>query len=288
MKSYARGPDCVLIEKTIDQVFRGTVARDPGHEALLSRHQAILAQLRRTVRRGVPHGRRPVGARHPAGRPRRDVGLFLRGVGVPPTGHGPYRGGAGQRQPQLPRGRPALHPRAVTHEGDLPPRKGQPRGLPGRPRPGSGWRGVAARARGASGNECVGRHDRRRRTARAARTGPERCRQHSIHFRDHGKPQGGDAHSPEPAEQRLPRRKLDALERGGPPVPRRADVSLLRVRDGFAGVHGFRRDPGDALGGVQSGGRHRGRSTGSAARRSTECRRCSSRSWNIQSFPSTT
>ena len=41
MKSYVRGPDCVLIEKTIDQVFRGTVARDPGHEALLSRHQDL-------------------------------------------------------------------------------------------------------------------------------------------------------------------------------------------------------------------------------------------------------
>ena len=41
MKSYVRGPNGVLIEKTVDQVFRDTVARDPDHEALVSRHQAL-------------------------------------------------------------------------------------------------------------------------------------------------------------------------------------------------------------------------------------------------------
>jgi fatty-acyl-CoA synthase len=41
MKSYVRGPSLALIEKTIDEVFRETVARGPGQEALVSRHQGI-------------------------------------------------------------------------------------------------------------------------------------------------------------------------------------------------------------------------------------------------------
>ena len=41
MKSYARGPNLPLIEKTIDEVFRETLSRDPAHEALVSRHQDI-------------------------------------------------------------------------------------------------------------------------------------------------------------------------------------------------------------------------------------------------------
>ena len=41
MKSYARGPNVTLIEKTVDQVFSETVARDPDHEALVSRHQNL-------------------------------------------------------------------------------------------------------------------------------------------------------------------------------------------------------------------------------------------------------
>jgi fatty-acyl-CoA synthase len=41
MKSYVRGPHVELIEKTVDQVFQETVARDPDHEALVSRHQNL-------------------------------------------------------------------------------------------------------------------------------------------------------------------------------------------------------------------------------------------------------
>jgi len=41
MKSYVRGPDLPLIEKTIDEVFRETVSRDPAREALVSRHQNV-------------------------------------------------------------------------------------------------------------------------------------------------------------------------------------------------------------------------------------------------------
>ncbi len=39
MLSYARGPEMPLLEKTIDQALRDTVARFPGHEALVVRHQ---------------------------------------------------------------------------------------------------------------------------------------------------------------------------------------------------------------------------------------------------------
>jgi fatty-acyl-CoA synthase len=54
MKSYVRGPSLPLIEKTVDEVFRETVAREPGREALISRHQGIRltwAQLEEQVSR---------------------------------------------------------------------------------------------------------------------------------------------------------------------------------------------------------------------------------------------
>ena len=41
MKSYARGPDIPLIEKTVYEVFEDTVKRYPDREALVSRHQQI-------------------------------------------------------------------------------------------------------------------------------------------------------------------------------------------------------------------------------------------------------
>jgi fatty-acyl-CoA synthase len=41
MLSYARGPDVPLIEKTIPQVLRETAARQPGHPALVVRHQNV-------------------------------------------------------------------------------------------------------------------------------------------------------------------------------------------------------------------------------------------------------
>jgi len=39
MLSYARGPDASLLEKTVDEAFRETVARVPQCDALISRHQ---------------------------------------------------------------------------------------------------------------------------------------------------------------------------------------------------------------------------------------------------------
>src|SRR5437764_4468239 len=41
MLSYARGPEFPLIEKTIDQAFRESVARFPDRLAVISRHQNI-------------------------------------------------------------------------------------------------------------------------------------------------------------------------------------------------------------------------------------------------------
>src|ERR1700682_3661806 len=37
--SYSKGPDTPLIDQSIDQVFRQTAARVPGHDALVVRHQ---------------------------------------------------------------------------------------------------------------------------------------------------------------------------------------------------------------------------------------------------------
>ncbi len=39
MLSYSKGPDTPLIDRTIDQIFRQTACRVPGHEALVVRHQ---------------------------------------------------------------------------------------------------------------------------------------------------------------------------------------------------------------------------------------------------------
>ena len=41
MKSYARGPNVPLIERTVYEVFEDTVKRYPDREALVSRHQQI-------------------------------------------------------------------------------------------------------------------------------------------------------------------------------------------------------------------------------------------------------
>jgi len=52
MLSYARGPLAPLLEKTVDEVFRQTVARVPRSDALISRHQQIrytYAELDRQV-----------------------------------------------------------------------------------------------------------------------------------------------------------------------------------------------------------------------------------------------
>ncbi|MDP8982460.1 MAG: AMP-binding protein [Acidobacteriota bacterium] len=57
MLSYSKGPDTPLIDRTIDQVFRQTTARVPGHEALVVRHQKqrltfeqLDAEVERTAR----------------------------------------------------------------------------------------------------------------------------------------------------------------------------------------------------------------------------------------------
>ena len=54
MLSYSKGPDAPLIEETIAEVFRRTVARVPDREALVVRHQNIrwtFAELAREVER---------------------------------------------------------------------------------------------------------------------------------------------------------------------------------------------------------------------------------------------
>ena len=57
MKSYARGPELPLLEKTIGQMLAGAVARNPSGDALVSRHQGLRltytelqAQAERTAR----------------------------------------------------------------------------------------------------------------------------------------------------------------------------------------------------------------------------------------------
>lgn len=52
MKSYARGPELPLIEKTIGQILEDTAARNPSGCALISRHQQVrlsYAELQRAV-----------------------------------------------------------------------------------------------------------------------------------------------------------------------------------------------------------------------------------------------
>ncbi len=51
MKSYARGPDVPLIEKTVYEVFEDTVKRHPDREALVSRHQQIRFSYRELEQR---------------------------------------------------------------------------------------------------------------------------------------------------------------------------------------------------------------------------------------------
>ena len=51
MKSYARGPDVPLIEKTVYEVFEETVKRHPDREALVSRHQQIRFSYRELEQR---------------------------------------------------------------------------------------------------------------------------------------------------------------------------------------------------------------------------------------------
>ena len=51
MKSYARGPDVPLIEKTVYEVFKDTVKRYPDRAALISRHQRIRFSYRELEQR---------------------------------------------------------------------------------------------------------------------------------------------------------------------------------------------------------------------------------------------
>ena len=171
-----------------------------------------------------------------------------------------HRADAGTRRR---RGRAALDARAVPglrHVVYL-----GTEGAPG----GTAWTGLRARGERASATLICAT----RRSAAAVR----RSRQHPVHVRDNRIAQGRDAVAPQHPEQRIFRRRGASLHRRRPHLCAGALLSLLRLRDGQS------RRPHARISGGHSGrivrcrsdaARHRQRT---AARRSTACRRCSSR-----------
>src|SRR3954465_7157058 len=131
--------------------------------------------------------------------------------------------------------------RAMVEEvrGDCPdlrtvgfPAGPAPRGLPRRPRVGA-----------ADGRRAGGRPRPARRAGRPAE--PRRPDQHPVHVRDDRLPQGRLAHPPQPAEQRLLRRRGLRVHRGRPGLHPGALLPLLRHGHGQPRLHLARRHDGD-------------------------------------------
>ena len=67
MLSFIRGPDVPLLEKTIDQAFKETAGRLPGHPAVISRHQNVRLTYRQLDEQAesVARGMHGIGLRRP-------------------------------------------------------------------------------------------------------------------------------------------------------------------------------------------------------------------------------
>ena len=134
-----------------------------------------------------------------------------------------------------------------------------------------------------------GGRPRVRRGARRAqrRDRPGRRDQHAVHVGHHRVSQGRDALQPQHRQQRRGAGAHARLHAGRSAVPVRAAVSLLRLRHRRARrVHAAARACVRWWRSTRSGCSRP--STASAARRSTACRRCSSRSWSARTSRATT
>ena len=101
-------------------------------------------------------------------------------------------------------------------------------------------------AAGAAGGRAVGR----------------RPDQHPVHVGDDGLPEGRDAHPPQPAQQRVLRRRGLRLHRGRPDLHPGALLPLLRHGHGQPGGHHARRDDGDPGARLRPGADAAGRAGG--------------------------
>ena len=127
-----------------------------------------------------------------------------------------------------------------------------------------------------------GRARLRRRTRCAQRVHRRRRRdQHAVHVGHDRLSQRRDALQPQHRQQRRGARAGARLHAGRSPLPVRAAVPLLRLRDRRARRLHARRLPVSG-GRVRPAGRCSRPCTASAAPRSTACRRCSSRSSSVR------
>ena len=114
---------------------------------------------------------------------------------------------------------------------------------------------------------------------RAAEPGLRRPDQPAVHERHDRVAQGRDAHPPQPAQQRVLRRRAVRLHRARPDRDPRALLPLLRHGHGQPRARPRTAPAWSSPRRPSSPRRRCARCTRSAARRSTACRRCSSPCW---------
>ena len=223
----------------------------PGGDRL--RRGGSAPELPRPRRARRRPGARAARSRNRDGRPGRAVCAELPGVGAHPACNRPRRRDPRGPQPRLPRGRAPVRARALRQPAAVRPRR-QP-ALPGDAR---GARRPAGRARAPRLPRRARSGGRARRVAERARRpcGGVRlrsAREHAVHERDDGRPDGADADPPQPPQQRLLRRAADGLHRRRPDL--RPGSALPRLRDDVrhAGRAQPRRDDGPAGSEVRPG-----------------------------------
>ena len=259
-----RGPtDVALLDETIGDNLRRTIAAHGDNDALVARHQGIrwsYAEFGERVERlsagllglGLEVGDR-VGTVEPE----------LRRVDAAAVRHRQHRRDPRQHQPGVPHPRAGLRPQPVG----LPDARRRPvvQGLrlhgDGRPDrrtgPGVGAVGVLLGGR-------VGRARRRcrwRRAAavarRAASLHARRPDQHPVHVGDDGVPQGRHALAPQHPQQRLLRHPPPRVQQRRPAVHPGALLPLLRHGHGEPRMHDPRGDDGHPQRRLRSGSRPR-------------------------------